>query len=298
MVSHQTDIESSSDFWLAYSGEALTENTMDVRDLAPALIAFGELFTRANTLLNGKDISVSLKVRATQPGSFELYLLLVQGAYVTTQFLSSSLVTSAANLITLTSATFAVFRKLKGQTPIAIETSDGVTLEATNLKLHIPAEVFRLVNDNDVKKLSQAVVEPLLKKGINKMVIRDKNKELESISKEDAEGFMFSGISSSVGTENIAPKVYLRLVSPQFDIKKAKWRLDDGSGNKWYSIDDDRFIRDVKEQKVRFGMGDYLVCKVKTIQRITDEGLEVDRAILSVIEHVKAGEQLPFISPS
>lgn len=53
--------DSTSEFRIAYEGEALVENTMDVRDLAPALIAFGELFTRANTILNGEKISVSLK---------------------------------------------------------------------------------------------------------------------------------------------------------------------------------------------------------------------------------------------
>ena len=92
-----TDSE-TAEFRLAYQGKALDENTMDVKDLAPALIAFGELFTRANLLLNGKDISVSLKVKATKPGSFELYLLLSQAFFTTTQFLSGDMVTSASNL--------------------------------------------------------------------------------------------------------------------------------------------------------------------------------------------------------
>ena len=55
--------DSISEFGMAFDGDALAENTMEVRDLAPSLFAFGELFTRANTILNGEYLSVSLKVR-------------------------------------------------------------------------------------------------------------------------------------------------------------------------------------------------------------------------------------------
>jgi hypothetical protein len=291
--------DSTVNFGLAYRGEALTENTMDVRDLAPALIAFGELFTRANTILNGEDISVSLKVRATKPGSFELLLVLAQIYHTTTQFLTSDLVTSASNLVTLitgvqkgSESLFGVFKKLKGQKPVVSQQPDGVTLKASNIELHISNEVFRLYKDSDVKRLSQAVVEPLFRDGIDKMIVKDEERELETINKEEASSFLFSDIATSDGTENIIPRVALKLVSPTFDLKKAKWRLDDGGGSKWYSIEDEKFLLEVREHKRRFGMGDYLVCRVKILQRVTEKGLDMERAILTVLEHVKAGEQL------
>ena len=300
MISQDTDLP--AEFRLAYSGEALSEHTMDVRDLAPALIALGELFTRANTILNGNDIAVSLKVRATKPGSFELLLILAQACYTTTQFLTSDLITSAANLLSIVtgipkigdSSLFGVFKKLKGQKPIAIEQSEGVTLKASNIELHISTEVFRLYKDNGIKELAQAVVEPLFRDGIDKMTVKDGRKELESVSKEDAASFTLSDISTSEGTENIVPKLTLKLVSPTFDLKKSKWRLDDGGGRKWYAIQDERFLLEVREHKRRFGMGDYLICRIKTVQRVTENGLEMERTILSVLEHVKGGEQIPL----
>lgn len=291
--------QDSSEFWLAYDGDALIGNTMDVRDLAPALIAFGELFTRSNMILNGEKISVSLKVRATQPGSFELLLILAQAYYMATQFLTSELVVSASNLVNLVvgvpkvgDSLFRVFKKLKGQKPTVIEQANGVTLKATNIELFVPTEVFRLYRDNEVKRLTQAVIEPLFREGIDKMVIRDSEKELDSVNREDAHSFTLTGISTEEGTESIIPILALRLVSPTFDLKRSKWRLDDGSGSKWYGIEDEKFLREVREHKRRFGMGDYLICRVRTVQRMTDTGLEMQRTILIVLDHKMAGEQL------
>lgn len=293
--------ESTAGFRLAYDGDALAGNTMDVRDLAPALIAFGELFTRANTILNGEKIEVSLKVRATNPGSFELLLILAQIYHTTTQFLTGDLVTSAANLVDLITGIpkvgdnlFKTFKKLKGQKPIVSEHVDGVTLQASNVELHISNEVFRLYKDNEIKRLSQAVIEPLFRQGIDKMTVKDNEKELESISKEDAPSFSSLDISDGSFTENIIPVLALRLVSPTFDEKRAKWRLDDGSGSKWYGITDEKFLSEVREHKRRFGMGDYLICRVKTVQHVTEKGLEMERTILMVLEQKISGEQLSF----
>jgi hypothetical protein len=49
---------SSSEFSVVYDGEALAENLMDVRDLAPALLALGEAFEIANGVLNGDRTAV------------------------------------------------------------------------------------------------------------------------------------------------------------------------------------------------------------------------------------------------
>lgn len=189
---------------------------------------------------------------------------------------------------------FKAFKKLKGQKPTVIEQSNGVTLKATNIEVHIPTEVFRLFKDNDIKRLSQAVIEPLFREGIDKMIVKDHEKELESINKEDAPSFSFGDIPSKDSTENIIPVLALRLVSPTFDLKRTKWKLDDGGGGKWYGIEDAKFLTEVREHKRRFGMGDFLICRVKTIQRVTEKGPELERIILIVIDQKIAGEQIPL----
>ena len=45
---------SRTDFTLTYAGPALQDHEMNVRDLAPAMLAVGELFEALNRLYNGE----------------------------------------------------------------------------------------------------------------------------------------------------------------------------------------------------------------------------------------------------
>ena len=69
---------SQAQFTIAYDGPALRDGVMDVRDLAPALLAVGKLFDAANLTINGNAATVSVRVRATVPGSFEILIDLAQ----------------------------------------------------------------------------------------------------------------------------------------------------------------------------------------------------------------------------
>jgi hypothetical protein len=65
-------------FTIAYDGPALRDGAMDVRDLAPALLALGQLLDAANAALNGDAAQLKLQVRATERGSFQIVLDLAQ----------------------------------------------------------------------------------------------------------------------------------------------------------------------------------------------------------------------------
>jgi hypothetical protein len=88
-------IDHEVEFSVSYDGDALAQNTMDVRDLAPALLALGQSFERANSLFNGDRASVSLRIRANKPGSFEVVLFLQQLFEGATDVLSEDLMVSA-----------------------------------------------------------------------------------------------------------------------------------------------------------------------------------------------------------
>jgi len=224
--------ETSTEFRLSYCGDATIDNTMDVRDLAPSLIALGELFDRANNVLNGKDFGVSLKIKATNAGSFELYLLLTQIGYTATQILSSQMITSAANLVGLVTGVpkigeslFSTIKKLRGEKPTEIRENEGIIFKATNVELHVSEEVVRLYKDDTVKELSRAVVSPLLRKGIDRMVVKDGQKELETVNKDDTQSFNISEIINTIpdnidGKESIFEGMRLKIISPTFDDKK------------------------------------------------------------------------------
>ena len=65
-------------FAIAYDGTAVADGRMSVKDLAPALLAVGELFDAANAILNEDAAKVEAHVKATSEGSFEVALECVQ----------------------------------------------------------------------------------------------------------------------------------------------------------------------------------------------------------------------------
>lgn len=68
-------------FRLTYDGPALSEHGMDVGDLAPSLLALGELIKQANFRLNGDASKVNLIVQSDfEHGCFQVRLELIQSA--------------------------------------------------------------------------------------------------------------------------------------------------------------------------------------------------------------------------
>jgi hypothetical protein len=63
-------------FGITYDGPALAAGTMPVRDLAPALLALGDLFTEASQVLYPDAGPVALNIKATDEGSFDVHLIL------------------------------------------------------------------------------------------------------------------------------------------------------------------------------------------------------------------------------
>ena len=62
---------SKTDFKISYGGPAVENGTMDVSDLAPALLAVGEIFREINKELNGERAEVKTNVVAVKEGCFD-----------------------------------------------------------------------------------------------------------------------------------------------------------------------------------------------------------------------------------
>lgn len=51
----------STEFKIIYDGESLKNHSMEIRDLAPALLALGNLFDEVNRILNGDKAAIKLQ---------------------------------------------------------------------------------------------------------------------------------------------------------------------------------------------------------------------------------------------
>lgn len=147
-------------FSVAYDGPALATGRMPVRDLAPALLALGDIFTEASTRLYPDRPPVALNIRATREGSFIVQLILESGGVWDdlVDIFGSDAADALANLTELVVAggtgLFWLTKRLRGRRIIAREDDPQsgqlrITLDDQTF-LEVPAEVLDLYNDVEV----------------------------------------------------------------------------------------------------------------------------------------------------
>src|SRR5579872_43742 len=272
-------------FKIAYDGEALRDHSMDVRDLAPALLSLGKLFDAANLVLNGDKATIKLQVKAHSAGSFEVALELFQswGAQVS-HFLAGDLVVSVINLKELVvGASIGIFfliKKLRGKKPDRIEHLNNgmVLLELDGETLTVPVTLLRLYQDVAVRMAAEEVLKPLYHDSIDRFIIKDGDTVTEEVTKADVDYFTLPEIRDEIITENVHEAAY-SIISLAFK-DDNKWRLHDGNSTISVQMKDDIFRRKVEESRISFSKGDILKCKVKTIQWRTVDGLKTEYEVL------------------
>ncbi|MCC7365504.1 MAG: hypothetical protein IT303_14155 [Dehalococcoidia bacterium] len=297
-------IRSEAEFRVTYEGSALESHSIPVRDLAPALIALGQAFDRANGILNGSAAAMSLEIRAFQPGSFDVALVLKQIYDSGTSLFSGDLISSAANLKELffspggavgavglsSGGVITLVKRLRGRAiPTPEQASpEAVRLRIDNLDLTIPSSVYSLANDAIIREQLEAVVRPVLSPGIDRVVFRDDNTILETVSEEEVDYFEASATNSVNGltTETVLPSQMLRAETANFGTN-GKWRLNDGDKTRWYTISDEDFIRSVDTGHRSFRKGDVFVCEVVQRQTRDTRGyLQMHYEIRRVLQHL------------
>jgi hypothetical protein len=85
-------------FEVTYDGPALADGRMPVRDLAPALLALGDLFAEASALVYPEREPVALNIKATQEGSFVVQLILESAWDDVLDIFNSDAATALVNL--------------------------------------------------------------------------------------------------------------------------------------------------------------------------------------------------------
>ncbi len=292
---------------IAYDGPALRTGAMDVRDLAPALLAVGQLFDAANTALNGDGPRVKVQVTATDTGSFEISLEIIQtfGEHLIA-LLTSPAASAASALVTLvfgTPATIGVIKltkKLKGQKPSKIDRLSDSTVRITidGESFDAPLQILRLYQDVAVRSAAQKLIqEPLSKEGIDTFEVRENKKAIVSIDKNQSLYFARPQIPDEILIDEIRRSAY-SILSLAFK-EDNKWRLNDGSNPISATITDEEFLQKVDNNQIAFSKGDILFCDVRVVQKQTDQGLKTEYTVIKVVEHRTAARQLglPFPTP-
>lgn len=291
---------SRADFTVTYDGPALQSHEMDVRELAPAMLAVGELFDAMNILLNGETAEVQIKVKAHEAGCFSIVFDIVQGwRDGALSLLSGDAVTAAINLKELLIGGGGLIywiRQRKGQTPDRVEKLAGNMIRVTygDESFDVPLEMLRLYQDLAVRTaLERVVYKPLQAPGIDLVEFGDRKLPAQQVRGKEAEAFKAPEIPEKVLVSDTREAAF-SIVSLAFK-EDNKWRLHDGSNSVSAVIEDEEFLSRVNRNQIRFAKGDVLICEVEFTQRQTSKGLTTDNIVKKVKRHIPAPRQLDLL---
>lgn len=293
-------------FRVAYDGPALETGKMPVRDLAPALLALGDLFAEASHVIYPEGKPVALSIKATDEGSFDVHLILESlGPWDDlVDIFGSDPVTALVNLKELivggTAAgggLFWLIKKLRGQS-VAVEEgrdeppsgnvrltlNDGTTLEA-------PAEVWTLYRRVTIRRKARQVVAPVAQEGVDQVRFGESRAEPEVvISKADLPAYEEPTEDEDMLLDE-EREIVVEIAAPAF-IEGYKWRLSDGARTFFATVEDQAFLERVEVGRESFRKGDMLRCRMRIVQSRRADGLHTDYYVTQVIQHIPGAAQM------
>jgi len=242
---------------------------------------------------------VALSIKATAEGSFEVQLILEAAGvwdHVVDLF-NSDAASALANLMGIVGGGWGLFAVAKvigrrlikrheevepGQIKLTLD--DGDTVE-------IPAEVFDLYRNVQVRKKARQVVAPLDRAGVDRLDFRTEEQITVSIEEADVSAFELQDVEIPLLERE--SEMVLAIASITF-IEGNKWRFSDGEQTFYATIEDEAFLRRVESGLESFRNGDFLECRIRTVQSQRGDALQTERYITEVIRHIPREIQLPL----
>jgi len=289
-------------FSVRYDGPALSNHTMDVRELAPALLALAHLVEEANKVALPDAAEVRLSVEGNfKSGSFGIDLVAIQSvAEQVISLLAGHGVTATANLITLLNALgflrgnetcvglIALIKRLRGRKPATIrQEGDRVLITCNDTQTTETIEVDlltgKLYQSRVVRQNLEKSLKPLAREGVDFFAVGQDGQAHTVVTAQELEMFTAAAEDEETVSDDVSRNVLLQIESTVFK-EGNKWRFSDGGLAFHAEIADEAFLAKVNAGE-RFGKLDVLRVDLQRIQSITDSGLKIRHVITRVHEH-------------
>lgn len=298
--------EERAELRIRYEGPAFESGSMDVRQLAPSLLALAEVFDLAHQeTSSGYTSPPALEVWATQSGSFAVDLLLaaqegLEGAFEWVKTPDGTAVTG------ITSVAFSALgillarkRNEGGEVQEASSVNPGSVLIhwPDGTRFLAPPGASELADRMDFRRAAGAVMKPLEDRGVDRIALGHRGSTSDDVvvTREDLSAFSTADSDDDLVSDN-ERIVELGLVTLGFP-EGNKWRVSDGASVFWASLEDTEFAERVSSNEEVFARDDTLRVRLRDRQyRNPGGGYRVEHIIQEVIDHRRGSppEQLPF----
>lgn len=296
-----------STFRITYDGPALEFSEMDVRELAPALLAVGDLLEAATTVLYDGKVKPQVNVRGSfKTGSFGIdFSLLADWTTRMRDLLAGQEATAVANALAILGALgwiahrtvkpglFAVLKWLRGRPITRVDIDkDVAVIHVEEDLLEIEVKVLALLRSVAVRRATEKMLEPLSRPGVDELVIGDDEAFVVRVTNDEREWFTAPDAQEELLVDETR-KMIFSIVSLAFK-EDNKWRLHDGANTIHAVISDASFLARVDSNQIAFAKGDVLICEVRVRQWQTSSGAKTEYEVTKVLEHRMPGRQLSF----
>jgi hypothetical protein len=291
-------IEEAS-FQLQYDGPALAKSRMDIRDLAPVLLAISDLVEEADFVVNKGNTSVTAMVSPFTSGCFGIDFTVLQ------EWSQQAIAGIVPILHVMNTLGFKpkdglmwLLTKIKGR---RVQEVDRQSKDSNTLVLDdgekiegISDTLIGMLKDKTIRNaLEKTIADPLSKDGINNVNFYDNNFNVQNlvfnIGKPERDYFVAP--PELPQTEKRIEEKILKVVGPVFGEENYKWRLAEGKQKQWYDIQDKEFIKKVEARNFQFAAGDSLRVRVCVTSEIVEGNPRPRYEISKVLEIIKPPSQ-------
>lgn len=300
-------------FKIGFDGPAVANGEIDVADLAPALLALGELFSAANRALNQDRAETRLKIRASEKGSF-VALLSLDVSFLTDLLdmvaAHPDRIVAADQLLELlikggtivggTVGFFKALRFLKGKRPdSAKKNEDGTTsITVGPTTIIVDQRTVVLLEDLRTREATEKFVSTALNAEGITAVSFDEEPDGEpelTLTKSDVSATKVPDPLDEETTESTTSReALLKIVSAQF-AEGYLWRFTDGTNVFTASMEDRDFLNRLDRSEVVLAKDDTLRCVIEETQRLAGSRLKTEAKITQVKEHMSGARQLRLL---
>jgi len=278
---------------------------MPVEELAPALLALGNVFSAASAVVRPGEKPVTLSIEANEVGSFWVHIV-AESERAWDQIVDifgSAGADALANLKELIIGSYGVFwlikrlhgRKVRSQHAAPKPGHVVLTLD-DETSIDVPADTVTLYQNIDVRKRARQVVAPLEREGIEEVRFTEETETRITIRKIDLPAYEVAAEEGDALLES-EREMAVEIVSPSF-AEGNKWRFSTGQDTFFAAIEDERFVERIDTGEEAFRKDDILRCRMRIVQQRTPDGrLHSDYHVVEVLQHLPRQTQLTINEP-